>query len=144
MLVEGLGFIGFVGGAMLITVCMILGFYKAQSYTPAHQAALAVLMERNDAVSQKMLLNMTCDVYVHNQDVAKETIKKQRRFLKLSQHVLTARQQLVLFDRLVGLETNLSQASKIKEIRSPAEIVDLAAKAITAGMGPTAPIMLFH
>lgn len=137
----------------VVVVTGVCAYIKTTSYSHAHKCALSLLIktvrdeDQSDKhpIAKKLLSNMISDKIVHNKDELNKTQEKYSWYAKESaERELTPKQQLVLMDRLLGLNTNLKQAAKIVRTRTAKDIIYLATKALTTGEVKTAPVMLFH
>lgn len=137
----------------VVVVTGVFAYISTTSYSHAHKCALSLLIKtvRDDSqsdkhhIAKKMLSNMISDKIVHNKDELNKAQEKYHWYTKESaERELTPKQQLVLMDRLLGLNTSLKQTAKIKRVRTTKDIIYLASKALTTGDVKTAPVMLFH
>lgn len=134
--------------AIMVAGC-VLAFHLEISHSYVRKCAMSELIKMvqdgsrsgHHYIAKMLLSNMVSDEAVRTKEVS----KSQSWFIKeSSERELSAKQQLVLMDQLLGSKTNLRQAEKIVRVRTTRDIIRLAASAIANGDIKTAPVVLFH
>lgn len=137
---------------LMVVVGMVV-FSTTNAYSHIHRCALSELIRAtqgranhvHETAAKQLLSNMVSDKVVHNSCALKELNDKYKYYHKESaERGLSPKQQLILMDRLLGLKTNVRQASKIVRTRTVKDIVYLASKAIMTNNIKNAPVDLFH
>lgn len=140
----------------LLGMISLVGLFSfAKSLSPAHaiMSAYAYLNEKigDKATSEKgvevlCLLNLQDGNYAMTVGKHFERAKEKHDWLvkEAVEIELTPRQQLILLDSLLNLNTRPEQAKKIVKVRSVKDIVELAIKYARDNRKVEAPLALFH
>lgn len=141
--------------SMLGMIFAVGVFSFIKSLSPAHaiQAAYAYLNVKigdrsssDTGIEQLCLINLQEGNYPMVVGRHFERAKEKQDWLvnEAEEIELTPRQQLILLDSLLNLNTRAEQAKKIVKVRSAKEIVDIAIKYARDNRKVEAPLALFH
>lgn len=137
----------------MITLVGLFSFAKSLSPAHATMTAFAYLNEKiGGDISSRNNIELLCLTNLQDGNYAmiagkhfERAKEKQDWLVKEAVEIeLTPRQQLMLLDSLLNLNTRPEQAKKIIKVRSVKDIVELAIKYARDNRNVEAPLALFH